>query len=59
MGEPQGRYELKRYINYADVLGLRAKLLLVASLDEHAIKGGYQVKSLYFDNYNDKVLKEK
>ncbi|HHV63518.1 MAG TPA: VTC domain-containing protein [Peptococcaceae bacterium] len=59
MSEPQGRHELKHYINYADVLELRARLPLVASLDKHAVEGSYRVKSLYFDNYNDKALREK
>ncbi|MGO4987051.1 polyphosphate polymerase domain-containing protein [Gallicola sp. Sow4_E12] len=56
----KGRHELKHYINYADVLQLRARLPFVASLDKNAVEGnGYRVKSLYFDNYNDKALKEK
>lgn len=60
MGESRGRHELKHYINYANVLQLRSRLLFVASLDKNASEGsGYRVKSLYFDNYNDKVLKEK
>ena len=60
MRESKGRHELKHYINYADVLQLRSRLTAVASVDKNAIDGkGYQVKSLYFDNYNDKVLKEK
>lgn len=60
MREAKGRHELKHYINYADVLQLRSRLPYVASLDKNAVDGKcYQVKSLYFDNYNDKVLKEK
>lgn len=60
MTESLGRHELKHYINYADVLQLRARLPFVASLDKNAAEGnGYRVKSLYFDNYNDKALKEK
>ena len=60
MGESRGRHELKHYINYADVLQLRSRLPFVASLDKNAVVGnGYRVKSLYLDNYNDKVLKEK
>ena len=32
----------------------------MASIDKNAIDGkGYRVRSLYFDNYNDKVLREK
>ena len=60
MSESIGRHELKHYINYADVIQLRSRLPFVASLDENSVEGnGYRVKSLYFDNYNDKVLKEK
>lgn len=60
MRESRGRHELKHYINYADVLQLRSRLPFVADVDENAKEGnGYRVKSLYFDNYNDKALKEK
>lgn len=60
MRESQGRHELKHYVNYSDVLQLRARLPNVASPDKYALQGrGYRVKSLYFDNYNDKALKEK
>ena len=60
MRESKGRHELKHYINYADVLQLRSRLSSVASVDKNAVDGkSYQVKSLYFDNYSDKVLKEK
>lgn len=59
VAEPRGRHELKHYINYTDVLELRARLPLVTSLDKYAVNGSYRVKSLYFENYNDKVLKEK
>lgn len=60
MDDSRGRHELKFYINFIDVLQLRSKLPFVAGLDENAAEGkGYRVKSLYFDNYNDKALKEK
>ncbi len=60
MRKVRGRHELKHYINYADVLELRSRLPFVASLDKNSTEGnGYRVKSLYFDNYNDKALKEK
>jgi len=55
-----GRHELKYYISYADVTELRARLPFVARPDENsAQEGGYRIKSLYFDNYSDKALKEK
>jgi len=60
MGEDRGRHELKHYINYTDVLQLRSRLPFVASLDKNTAEGNsYRVKSLYFDNYNDKALREK
>ena len=60
MNELKGRHELKHYINFCDVLQLRARLPFVASLDENGVKeNGYRIRSLYFDNYNDKALKEK
>lgn len=60
MSESQGRHELKHYINYSDLLELRTRLPMVAKPDENSVNGeGYRVKSLYFDNYNDKALMEK
>ena len=55
-----GRHEYKHYINYADLLELRTRLSRAMTLDVHATrKGGYAVRSLYFDNYSDKALYEK
>jgi len=55
-----GRHELKHYINTADCAQFRARLRVVARPDEHSgDDGGYNVRSLYFDNYNDKVVVEK
>ena len=60
MRETGGRHELKHYINYADFLQLRSRLHSVASLDVNAHDCNcYRVRSLYFDNYNDKALREK
>ncbi len=60
MSESRGRHELKHYINYSDVIQLRSRLPFVAALDENAADAnGYRVRSLYFDNYNDKALREK
>lgn len=60
MDKPKGRHELKHYISYGDMLQLRARLSFVAKPDKNSADGkGYRVRSLYFDNYNDKVLKEK
>ncbi|HHW22050.1 MAG TPA: polyphosphate polymerase domain-containing protein [Clostridiaceae bacterium] len=60
MQRSQGRHELKHFINYADVIEIRSRLPFVTRPDENSKTGnGYRVKSLYLDNYNDKVLKEK
>lgn len=60
MIKAKGRHELKHIINYSDVLQLRARLPVVARPDINGDNGnGYRVRSLYFDNYSDKALREK
>ena len=55
-----GRHELKQYINASDCAQLRARFRAVAKPDAHAgPDGSYLVRSLYFDNYNDKAVLEK
>lgn len=54
------RHEYKHQINLADMFGLKTRLSAVAKHDPHAGEDGtYYIKSLYFDNYMDKALKEK
>ncbi len=54
------RHEYKHQINLADVYGIRTRLSAVAKHDANCGKDGtYFVKSLYFDNYMDKALREK
>ena len=54
------RHEYKHQINLADIYGLRTRLNAVAKYDPYAEEDGtYVVKSLYFDNYMDKALREK
>lgn len=54
------RHEYKHQINLSDIYGLRARLGAVAKHDPHADEDGtYFIKSLYFDNYMDKALREK
>lgn len=54
------RHEYKHQINLADIYGLRTRLSAVAKHDSHADDDGtYFIKSLYFDNYADKALREK
>ncbi len=54
------RHEYKHQINLADVYGLKTRLKTVLKHDSNAGDDGtYYVKSLYFDNYMDKALREK
>ena len=53
------RHEWKHEINYSDLLAIRQSLRAVAQQDPHAIGGKYEIRSLYFDNLNDKTLREK
>lgn len=53
------RHEWKHEINYSDMLIVRQRLSAVAKRDSHAINGKYEVRSLYFDNAEDKALREK
>ena len=55
----QYRHEWKHEISYSDLLSIRARLRAVAEPDPHAINGKYLIRSLYFDNLNDKALREK
>jgi len=53
------RHEWKHVINYADFLAIRARMRAVAQSDPHAVDGQYAIRSLYFDNLDDKALREK
>lgn len=54
------RHEFKHPINLADYYALRQRLRVVASLDPNAGEDGrYHIRSLYFDNDDDKALREK
>lgn len=54
------RHELKYSVSCADYLALRARLAPVMKPDPHAGGDGrYTIRSIYFDNYSDKVLREK
>ena len=53
------RHEWKHIINYADLLVIRARMRAIARSDPHAIDGQYMIRSLYFDNLDDKALREK
>ena len=53
------RHEWKHEINQTDLLVLRQRLRAITVPDPHAIDGKYMIRSLYFDNAADKVLREK
>lgn len=60
MAEPKYRNELKYYINIGDYLPLRSRLRHVMHPDSYASQdGNYKIRSLYFDNYEDKAVTEK
>ncbi|MCM1154815.1 MAG: polyphosphate polymerase domain-containing protein [Roseburia sp.] len=53
------RHEWKHEINLLDMLTLKQRLQAVTQPDEHAVDGKYDIRSLYFDNAEDKALREK
>ena len=57
--QPVFRHEWKHLITWEDMLLLRTRLKAVAKADVHSVDGKYHIRSLYFDNYADRVLREK
>ena len=57
--ETRYRHEWKHEISYGDLMVLRQRLRAVMEQDEHAAGGSYRIRSLYFDNLEDKALREK
>lgn len=56
----QFRHEVKHLITTGDKLALCASLRAAARPDAHAgVQGQYIIRSLYFDNLQDKALREK
>lgn len=55
----QFRHEVKHEISNHDMLILRQRLRMVMKPDRYVINGQYKIRSLYFDNLDDKVLREK
>ena len=54
------RHELKYAIPYADYKAMRQRLRLIMKQDPHVSSDGlYLIRSIYFDNSDDKVLFEK
>ena len=58
--EARYRHELKYQISRSDYLALRQRLKPVMKQDGHVREDGtYVIRSIYFDNYNDKALRDK
>ncbi len=55
----QLRHEVKHEIANTDLLLLRQRLRAVMQYDSHAENGIYTIRSLYFDNVDDKALRDK
>ena len=53
------RHEWKHEINRADLFAIRSRLRAICDTDPHTIDGKYYIRSLYFDNLDDKALREK
>ncbi len=54
------RHEYKHYINPADAIAIKQRLMLLARPDPHAGSNGkYRIRSLYFETPDNKVLREK
>ena len=56
---PVYRHEWKHELSFQDSLILRQRLRAVMEPDPNAVDGKYFIRSLYFDNGNDKALREK
>lgn len=60
MTQPEYRHEYKHAINLFDYHALRQRIRAVARPDPNAgAEGFYHIRSLYFDNQEDKALREK
>lgn len=57
--ELQYRHEWKHVIPYTELLAIRQRLRTFMETDIHAVDGHYRIRSLYFDNLQDKALREK
>ena len=54
------RHELKFEIPYAEYVAMRGRLKLIMRSDPHVNEDGrYRIRSIYFDNSDDKALREK
>jgi len=60
MQQPHYRHELKYDITYAEYISMRSRLQRIMTPDPHTGEDGrYLIRSIYFDNGDDKALREK
>ena len=59
LSDTRYRHEWKHELNTMDYLTIRRRLQAVMKRDPHAVEGRYHVRSLYFDDPDDKALREK
>lgn len=58
--EKHYRHELKYAVSYSDYVAIRTRLKAVMTPDPYTFgKGTYRIRSIYFDNLDDKALREK
>ena len=57
--EKQYRHEWKHEISCSDMIAIRQRMRAVAMPDPYTVDGRYLIRSLYFDNIDDKALREK
>ena len=58
--EKHYRHELKYAVSEADYLAIRNRIRTIMTADPHVGEDGkYRIRSIYFDNADDKALKEK
>ena len=58
--EKHYRHELKYSIAYPDYIAMRSRLRQIMRADPHtSADGRYRIRSIYFDNSDDKALREK
>ncbi|WP_260285788.1 VTC domain-containing protein [Peribacillus aracenensis] len=55
----KGRRELKHAITKADCHSLRKNLQNFMRLDPHGLDGKYLIRSVYFDKFDNKLLRQK
>ncbi len=55
----QYRHEWKHELNRLDLPVIRQRLCAVMEPDPHAVNGRYFIRSLYFDDFTDRALREK